>query len=402
MGGAKIELCKATLSFTIQQLKSTDRLAIVIYDTEVLTIVPLTEMNVHGKRMADDAVKKIRERGQTNLSGGLLEGVKILQKKKLQEGTAKTQISSVILLTDGLANCGIKTKEGIIEALIQEFGEEPPCSIHTFGYGSDHDAGLLKAISDQAHGVYYFLENKDSIPQAFGDCIGGLLSVVGQNLMLSVELCHGANSFELMSTQFKVSKNEILGTQVVNIGQIQSEEERDILCSVVIHPCDVCVDSPLIKFTLDYTNVLTSNQESVSTVTKIDRPLEIGFQEGDYEIDKQRNRIITAETLQSAKLFADSNQYKEAKEILNGAITKLMNSISKNDQFVLTLLSDLQESLLGMENRSSYVSSNTSHKMASKSSSHWNQKSNTNTTSYCTSKKAQTTFSYTSSDFGKK
>jgi hypothetical protein len=29
---------------------------------------------------------------------------------------------------------------------------------------------MLKAISDHSHGIYYFVENKDQIPEAFGDC----------------------------------------------------------------------------------------------------------------------------------------------------------------------------------------------------------------------------------------
>lgn len=52
---------------------------------------------------------------------------------------------------------------------------------------------MLKAISDHSQGVYYFVEHKDQIPEAFGDCIGGLLSVVGQNVSLTVEGISGAS-----------------------------------------------------------------------------------------------------------------------------------------------------------------------------------------------------------------
>lgn len=81
---------------------------------------------------------------------------------------------------------------------------------------------LLKGISDYTHGIYYFVENKDQIPEAFGDCIGGLLSVVGQNVFLSVEGASGANVTQVISG-FKTEK-DANGAFTVNLGDLQSEE----------------------------------------------------------------------------------------------------------------------------------------------------------------------------------
>lgn len=75
------------------------------------------------------------------------------------------------------------------------------CWLQTFGIG-DHDAGMLKAISDTANGIYYFLQDQgacsffewiatsylaDKIPESVGDCLGGLLSVVGTNVTMTIE-----------------------------------------------------------------------------------------------------------------------------------------------------------------------------------------------------------------------
>lgn len=35
--------------------------------------------------------------------------------------------------------------------------------VNTFGYGSDHDASLLKAISDEGDGVYYYIESNEKV-----------------------------------------------------------------------------------------------------------------------------------------------------------------------------------------------------------------------------------------------
>ena len=48
------------------------------------------------------------------------------------------------------------------------------------GYGSDHDSEMLHHIANAGNGLYYYIENKDNIPESFCDCLGGLLSVSAQ------------------------------------------------------------------------------------------------------------------------------------------------------------------------------------------------------------------------------
>jgi hypothetical protein len=33
-----------------------------------------------------------------------------------------------------------------------------PVSVHTFGFGADHDAKLLQAVAEAGHGIYYFIQ----------------------------------------------------------------------------------------------------------------------------------------------------------------------------------------------------------------------------------------------------
>ena len=50
----------------------------------------------------------------------------------------------------------------------------------TFGYGAEHDADLLRAVADAGNGLFYYVDNTDSIPESYCDCLGGLLSVAAQ------------------------------------------------------------------------------------------------------------------------------------------------------------------------------------------------------------------------------
>ncbi len=52
--------------------------------------------------------------------------------------------------------------------------------VFTFGYGSEHDADLLLGIAEAGNGLFYYIDNGESIPESFCDCLGGLLSVAAQ------------------------------------------------------------------------------------------------------------------------------------------------------------------------------------------------------------------------------
>ena len=36
-------------------------------------------------------------------------------------------------------------------------------TVYTFGFGADHDAGMLAAISTQGGGVYYFIDSNEKV-----------------------------------------------------------------------------------------------------------------------------------------------------------------------------------------------------------------------------------------------
>ena len=53
-------------------------------------------------------------------------------------------------------------------------------TVHTFGYGSDHNPNLLKEISQAENGMYFFIDTDEKIPESFALCVRGLLSTVAK------------------------------------------------------------------------------------------------------------------------------------------------------------------------------------------------------------------------------
>jgi len=261
------------------------------------------------------------------------------------------------------------------------------CSIHTFGFGSDHDALLLKAIADKVGGVYFFIQDKDQIADAFTDCLGGLLSVVGQNIALQVQPVEGVNITGI-KTAFKVTKREN-NVLTVHLGDIQSEEEKDVLIGVSVGSLPSVPEpnfhSSLINVHLDYFNVITSKQEELTLTASIPRPPAADHPiTPAYKVDQQKNRITAAEALIQARVHGDKKDYETGRKVLQNAIEVLQKSISHEDLYVQSLIADMTKAIAGLKDQSSYTSHG-SYSLSSIASSHHQQRSTTATRSYMTS-----------------
>lgn len=81
MGGEKIELVKKSLAFMVEQLKPSDRMAIVGFDSNVHKDLKLTLLNKEGKKAAQTVISKLRAGTSTNLSGGLFEAFDVVKNR---------------------------------------------------------------------------------------------------------------------------------------------------------------------------------------------------------------------------------------------------------------------------------------------------------------------------------
>lgn len=374
MHGEKLDLVKETLEFVIDQLKDTDRLSVVTYDTHVKVDFPLTTMNAANKERTKVTVKAIKDGSSTNLCGGLLKGMEQI----IGRTGEKAKVASVLLLTDGLANVGISNREGIMEEMRKVLDPKPghtpfEGTVYTFGFGSDHDARLLESVSTQGGGVYYYIDSKEKIPESFADCLGGLLSVVGQNISLKLEAV-GDNRITAVHTTRALTWKTPSKKCEVAMGDLQSEEERDILIEITLPKIGADTSEEVVKGQLSYFNVISSNLDNVDFNLVLHR--NSGPRgEASKKLDSQRNRIIATNALKEARGLADQGKYSEAKSVLEAASRRIRESVSVGEDFCQGLLSDLASASDTMKSREEYKAHG-AHYLMSKMQSHAVQRSN--------------------------
>ena len=203
MAGEKLELVKRAMGFLIDNLGSDDRLSVVAFSTDARRIIRLTRMSDDGKAAAKRGVESLAASGCTNIRGGLDVTAMVLDGRR-----HKNAVASVILLSDGQDNQSMHHEylptswvpkhspafsKGGYDVLVppsfqRTAGGDHRCvTVHTFGFGIDHDAAAMHYISEVTGSTFSFIENHAVIQDAFARCIGGLLSVAVQKARISLE-----------------------------------------------------------------------------------------------------------------------------------------------------------------------------------------------------------------------
>lgn len=367
MSGNKLEMCKDTIEFMLQQLKSDDRLSLINFGDEVITR-ELRKMNDKGKQQVLNDLKKIRVSGCTNLSGGLSSGINVLTEIPEKE---RSEVQAVFLLTDGHANRGqYQTALTISEMTARQMERVPNCRVFTFGYGRDHDPEMLRSIAEYGRGNYYFIRDLDAVASNFADCLGGLLSVVAQNISVT---------FESNFTENKIMVKNIHGSRTeptvlvenkkfrLEIGDIYAEEKKNIMVSIEL-PKEIKDNQLIVRvegenvikefnvglLILEYIDVLNGNLRTVTVPANIT----IGENTADDTkiMTKVRNSKMTSaiarlkakDAMDQAKRSADRNDTKTACDILERVIlqiTEMRDSVDQDENEIVEEINMLLEDL---------------------------------------------------------
>ncbi|XP_004145751.1 E3 ubiquitin-protein ligase WAV3 isoform X1 [Cucumis sativus] len=382
MAGTKLALLKRAMGFVIQNLGPSDRLSVVSFSSTARRLFPLCRMTDAGRLQALQAVNSLRSNGGTNIAEGLRKGAKVLVDRKV-----KNPVGSIILLSDGQDTY---TFNGPSSARPQiDYQSLLPVSIHrsnrsgmqqipvhAFGFGADHDAVTMHTISDTSGGTFSFIETEITIQDAFAQCIGGLLSVVVQDLQVEVRCIHPSLQLGLIragSYQASISERARLGS--IFFGDLYAEEERDFLVTLNIPVDEFGGEMPLLKVKCVYNDPITKEPITLANESEVQilRPDTVGEQVVSLEVDRQRNRFHASEAISKARVAAERGDLAGAVSVLDNCYRTVFESASAQagDQLCAALCAELKEMQERMATRHIYESSGRAYVLSGLSSHSW-------------------------------
>lgn len=319
MHGNPFSLVQETLLFVIDQLKAGDRLSLVTFGNDAKLVFELTDMTADGKIKAVSAVRAVRVDGSTNLSDGIMMGIKQLSSREsVDSGT----VSSVMVFTDGQANEGIQDTSLLVTALANALdGVKGAVSLHTFGFTQNHNPELLTKLAEAANGMFYYLATPARIPEVFADCLGSLLSVVAMNVVLEAQIEYNGAAITEIHTPFAL-RQLVQGHHVsIELGQMYSEQSRDILFDVKLPAVAATeLDAKVMTFHLKSLNRFEEAVETTAfaTIDRAEADSE-SIKQVRPEVVKQKARVGTAMALKKALKHQAAGEASEAAKVLSDA-----------------------------------------------------------------------------------
>ncbi|KAK6916918.1 VWA-Hint protein, Vwaint domain [Dillenia turbinata] len=339
MSGPKLSLLKSAVCFVIENLSNSDRLSIVSFSSTARRIFPLRRMSDRGREDAILAVNSLLSSGGTNIVEGLKKGARVLEERREQN-----PVSSIILLSDGkdtyhYDNFLQHGDINLLPASIRRSSVETrTIPVHTFGFGSDHDSTSMHGISDASGGTFSFIESADMIQDAFARCIGGLLSVVAQEVKLTIKSASpGVQILSILSGRYLNEISDQRQQGVVHVGYLYADEGKEFLVNLSI-PASLAAQGGDMVENMALVDVVCSHNDPLSKETFQAEGERVEIRRAEIpsptdlipclDVDRQRNRLSVAEGIAEAQRMAESGNLEGARSVLENRRSTLLSSAS--------------------------------------------------------------------------
>jgi len=308
----KIGHVRDAVRFIISNSQPQDRVSIVTFNNSATRILRLRRMTNDGKDEANVSVMRLAANGGTSIAAGLDTGLRVLEQRQ-----QRNKVSAILLLTDGQDG----STRHRLPALLARARQEG-CSLYAFGFGRDHDASLLSEIAEHAQTPFTYVEDTENLQEVFAGAVGGLTSVVAQNVELTLT-CHVP--LKALHTPFPVQRDPDGRRATVRIPDIFASERRDFVVELSVPAGGGAGPETLLEASLRYSDLSRGCgvQTPVATMeaTRVDEPQpEL---EPDEEVTAQRERVQVMQALHAATSHGDGGNFEQAQSVLAGAEQQL-------------------------------------------------------------------------------
>ncbi|KAM9655304.1 inter-alpha-trypsin inhibitor heavy chain H3-like [Morphnus guianensis] len=225
MSGREIEQTREALLKILDDIKEDDFFNFILFGSEVQTwketLIKATPENLDEARKF---VRGIDTAGMTNLHGGIMRGIDMLNAAHERNLVPKRSASIIIMLTDGQPNVGISNTQDIQEHVKKAIEGKYPLYNLGFGYGVDYS--FLEKMA---------LENKGLARRIYPDSdaalqLQGFYDEVSNPMLTDIELNYPENEIsDLTKNSFKHFYD---GSEIVVAGRFIDNNQNHLTVDV--------------------------------------------------------------------------------------------------------------------------------------------------------------------------
>ncbi|MCE9556486.1 MAG: von Willebrand factor type A domain-containing protein [Planctomycetes bacterium] len=225
-GPNRLPLVIRSLKLLTEQLRNTDRVAIVVYAGNSGLVLPSTAGESRETILA--ALDNLRAGGSTNGGAGIELAYRVAKENYIAGG-----INRVVLCTDGDFNVGI-TSDLSLERLIEEKAKEGTfLTVLGYGCGNFNDS-MLETISGKGNGNYAYVDNIDEARKVLVEQLSGTLMTIAKDVKIQIEFNPSkVAGYRLLGYEDRILAAEDFNNDKKDAGEIGSGHTVTALYEIV-------------------------------------------------------------------------------------------------------------------------------------------------------------------------
>jgi Mg-chelatase subunit ChlD len=304
----KLSKVKESLLTLVNQLRETDTLSIVVFDSEAAVLRPASKIG--DREELRRLIRGIEPGSSTNIHAGLMLGYQEVLKNFNREGTNR-----VILLTDGIANQGVTNPSQIARESLS-FNDRG-VDLSTIGVGLDLNKDLLRELAKSGRGLFHFVADAQDIDKVFLKEVQSLVAPVASEPNLEVKY---GSDLELVQV-YGYEPERIPGGLKIKLDNMNQGLTQVVLLRFRAKSRTLDAARPSVRVNFSYYDIEQKRQ-----VTK-DEAASLSVGRGtdmlrDPEVGKNFTIAQLAQAIHDMAVAVEAQRYKDAEHLLNAAIAK--------------------------------------------------------------------------------
>jgi Ca-activated chloride channel family protein len=222
----KLELVKSSLKLLSNNLRSKDRVAIVVYAGAAGVVLESTAGNDRPKII--EAIEKLTAGGSTAGGAGIELAYKIAEKNFISNGNNR-----IVLCTDGDFNVGV-SNPAELENLI-ESKRKTGVFLTVLGYGmGNYKDNKLQTLSEKGNGNHAYIDNLQEANKVLVNEFGSTMYTVAKDVKLQIEFNPAyVNAYRLIGYESRLLNKEDFNDDTKDAGELGSGHTVTALYEII-------------------------------------------------------------------------------------------------------------------------------------------------------------------------
>ena len=246
----KLPLLKQSMKLLVNQMRSEDRIAIVVYAGAAGLVLPSTSGTEKEKIFA--ALDNLNAGGSTAGGAGIELAYKTAQENFIKKGNNR-----VILATDGDFNVGASSDRDM-QTLIEE-KRQSGVFLTCLGYGmGNYKDSKMEILADKGNGNYAYIDNMQEADRFLQKEFKGSMYAIAKDVKIQIEFNpKHVQSYRLIGYENRKLRNEDFTNDAIDAGELGSGHTVTALYEII--PTGVHSSFYIPEADLKYTQPNTAN-----------------------------------------------------------------------------------------------------------------------------------------------